>query len=624
MSLLLALALALLLSTTTDTLISNSYRASGEAFFAADGGVAVGRRAVARALAEEVAAIATAINAGQAAGYRSDSQLLPDSTSAPDAEFFKRLKERAQELANEATRSKLANGSQYQIEVLSFTGGPVVTSGPARHPLTGVENYAFTYTIRATGRSARAARAEVTERGELHTRLIARTPYTRSVRPLSAYGTLFDVGNPDDRLVLVSGVFTGPVHTNTRFNFSSRNNVVFRDGVTQVDKSIGYDGRFVEIPRNAPMQGINVSEGEYRQVDRVPLPKNNYSQELAALNGAGEANDDTPVDANGRPTPEALARNLSDINGVNPQPSGADVPPGVYISSTDGTSITGGGIYVNGDARIALSTTGSSQVIQITQGGTTTTITVDYTARQTVMSNGSTSRTFIGVPVNGLLGPSQTTDGISLFVDGTISGLSGPQAMNGTTPPAIHPETAMMITAQRHIRVTGDLKYTDPVVSPNGNPLPNGERVESVLGIFTNDGNVELAPDPSRTDGNGLSLEIDAAIAALDADRANNAGKLEGTIVYAGGDRPAAKARLKIVGCRIQSRVADIKYRNRTVHYDPRLADGRFAPPFFPGTEVKRSTTGTGMTVEFGGEEAVAIYADAWQRDTRRRKKQQE
>jgi hypothetical protein len=180
----------------------------------------------------------------------------------------------------------------------------------------------------------------------------------------------------------------------------------------------------------------------------------------------------------------------------------------------------------------------------------------------------------------------------------------------------------MMITAQRSIRVTGDLKYTDSVVAPDGTPLPGGNAAKSTLGIFTNDGNVELAPDPARTDGNGMSLEIDAAIAAFDSDPSNNGGKVEGTIVYTGGDAPPAKARLTIVGCRIQSRVADIKYRNRSVHYDRRFADGRLAPPFFPGTDVEGRSTGSQLKVDFAGEQAVAIFTDSWQRDTRRRKKQ--
>ncbi len=96
MTLLFALALALLLSTTTDTLISASYRWSEEAFFAADAGVAVGRRAVARALSERIQEIAK----DPKLAYHPDMQVLPDSTSAPQAEFFATVASRAAEIAN--------------------------------------------------------------------------------------------------------------------------------------------------------------------------------------------------------------------------------------------------------------------------------------------------------------------------------------------------------------------------------------------------------------------------------------------------------------------------------------------------------------------------------------------
>jgi len=88
MTLLYALALALLLSTTTDTLITASYRASEEAFFAADAGIAMGRRSVAKAVAEQITLIAE----GKAPVFRAESQVLPDSLSAPASPFFTAVK----------------------------------------------------------------------------------------------------------------------------------------------------------------------------------------------------------------------------------------------------------------------------------------------------------------------------------------------------------------------------------------------------------------------------------------------------------------------------------------------------------------------------------------------------
>ncbi len=608
MSLLFALALALLLSTTTDTLISGSYRASEEAFFAADAGVAMGRRAVARAVSEQITAIAS--NPSHA--FKPDGQVLPDSTSAPNAAFFRDVSTRAAEIANDKARNRLANDTMYQIEVLSLTGGPTTT--PVRNPTNGLESYTYTYEIRSTGRSQSGARAMVVERGELRTQLTAAVSISRE--PFSKYGTFFDNGDPGGGLVLVSGTFTGPVHTNSHFTYSSKNTVTFRGRVTQGDSHILYDGSSRDIPGDGT-KGIVVSPGAYNQGERIPLPKNNYTQELAVVDGSGY-NAGTSVDRNGRVTPDALASGLSDVNGQPAQVSGSGIAPGVYVSSSEGTAITGGGVYVNGDAQITLSSAGGNQVISVTQGGTTSTITINYSGQTTTFTAGGTSRVFTGVPMDTSLGSGAATPGISLFVNGSITSLSGPSAVNGQTPPAISPQTAMTVTSQRDITVTGDIKYTNPVVGQDGTPLPNANQNKSVLGIFTNDGNVILQPDPSKTDGNGRSMEIDAAIAAFNNNTRNDGGRVEGSIVYGTG-HPGSGATLRIVGARIQSNIANIKYKKRGIYFDPRLAGGQFAPPFFPGVEIKKNPKP--LEISFAGEQAILVYADAWQRDERRRKK---
>ena len=612
MSLLYALALALLLSTTTDVLITTNYRASEEAFFAADAGVALGRIAVRRAVTEQIAAIA----ANPTRAYRSDSQVLPDSESAPNAEFFRLVTERAAVLANEDVRSKLPNDARYQVEVLSIEGGP--TAQPIRNPRNGLESYVYTYTIRSTGRSAFGARAEVVERGKLHTELTASVPVSRS--PYSKYGTFFDRGDPQGGLVLVSGTFTGPVHTNSHFAFSSSNTVVFRGRVTQGDSDILYDGRSAPIPETST-KGIVVGDGAYRQGERVPLPKNNFSQELAVVNGSGYAGSAEPgtVDGSGRVTPDTLASNLADAQGRPATTAPNGVAPGVYVASSDGASITGGGIYVSGDAEVSLSVSGDDQVVSITQGGQTSTITIDYDGNRTVFSSGGVSRTFGGVPMDTSLGASQATPGVSLFVNGSVTSLSGPSAVDGTTGPALAPDAAMTITAQRHVTITGDLKYSDPVVASDGTPLPRANQNKAALGIFTNDGNVVLQPDADRTSGRAHDLEIHAAIAAFNANTGNDGGKTEGAILFGEGT-PAANSTLRIVGARIQANIANIKYRKRAIYFDPRLDGGQFAPPFFPGTEIKPSTGD--LEIAFPGEAAVRIYADAWQRDERRRKRE--
>lgn len=612
MSLLFALALALLLSTTTDTLISASYRWSEEAFFAADAGVSVGRRAVSRAMTEQIQLIVS----DPKKAYRPATQILPDSASAPNATFFQAVSDRATELANDEARSTLGNDSKYKIEVVSFEGGP--SSTPIRNPRNGLETYIFRYELKSTGRGAGGARAEVVERGELRTELTAAIRNNRV--PYSAYGTFFDNGDPGRGLTLVSGTFTGPVHTNSHFVFSSRNSVTFRGKVSQSEANIVYDGRSVPIPAEG-MKGVTVGKGSFEQTPPVPLPKNNYLQELAVIDASGYGNSAGQVDGNGRVTPDALAHGLTNASGEQPVPSSTGIPPGVYVGSGDGAQITGGGVYVNGDAQIQLAASGGNEVITITQGGTTSTVTIDYAAQQTTLRSGGLTRSFIGVPMDNSLGAGQGTPAVSLFVNGAVTSLSGPQAVDGQTAPAISPNTALTVTAQRDITITGDLKYADPVVGPDGTPLPRANQNQSVLGIFTNDGNVVLQPDPTRTDGGGNSLEVDAAIAAFDSNPKNNGGRTEGAILFGAGS-PRGGSSLRIVGARIQSNIANIKFRKRGIYFDPRLAGGQFAPPFFPGTEI--SAKPSPLEIGFAGEQSVYVYVDGWQRDERRRDKKKE
>ncbi len=104
-----------------------------------------------------------------------------------------------------------------------------------------------------------------------------------------------------------------------------------------------------------------------------------------------------------------------------------------------------------------------------------------------------------------------------------------------------------------------------------------------MLGIFTNDGNVNLAPDKNYV-ASGLSLEIHAAIVAFNSSFSNDGSRIEGLIVYTGAEKPDNIDRWKLVGSRVQSKINDIKYSSRDIFFDVRFSGGKFAPPFFPGT----------------------------------------
>ena len=124
---------------------------------------------------------------------------------------------------------------------------------------------------------------------------------------------------------------------------------------------------------------------------KVPLPPNDYNQEQAVLDGKGITNN--PV------TKSDLHNAVRDINGNSYPSSGAS--SGVFLPYTiqNGTpTFTGGGIYIEGNADVVLSTgIGSSgsplQIYTITQGSRPTTVVkVDPGNNQTFFTSGGNTR----------------------------------------------------------------------------------------------------------------------------------------------------------------------------------------------------------------------------------------
>ena len=227
---------------------------------------------------------------------------------------------------------------------------------------------------------------------------------------------------------------------------------------------------------------------------------------------------------------------------------------GVYLNyvtnpSTGALTMAGGGLYVQGNASILLTAqTGPApsndpqQVISITQGSTTTTMTVDPVANTTVVSSGTTTLTLAGVPANcSNFGappnpkatppsfcttvPSLTsgsTPGTMVYVNGTITSMSGP----GQGVGAIQDQSAVTISALGDVNITGDVVYKTEPVTTTQNQIPgapavatliNGNDHNQDLGIFTANGNIILSTPYSN--GN---LEVDGAQAVIGQSCASN------------------------------------------------------------------------------------------------------
>jgi len=315
------------------------------------------------------------------------------------------------------------------------------------------------------------------------------------------------------------------------------------------------------------------------------LPANDYNQEQAVLDGKGNAS--------GAVTNSARHKSLMNVNGTAYPSNGAST--GVYLpySIQNGVpTFTGGGIYVQGNAGVKLSTSGTSaQVYTITQGSTTTTITVNPATNTTTVVSGGTSLNITGVPeqidpaTNAVDGPATM-----LYVDGSITSLSGP----GQGLPAIQDGSALTITAANNVTITGDILYKSEPVTLTQNQIPNtpadtlipGNNNGQTLGIFTANGDIQLAN--SQSNGN---LEIDGSLATICATGAGGCTG-NGGLVNTG----SAINTLTIVGGRIQNQIKNINTTTRNVFFDRRYTQGGFSPPWFPSTTVGLGSV-TGGTV---------------------------
>jgi hypothetical protein len=430
----------------------------------------------------------------------------------------------------------------------------------------------------------------------------------------SGFGAFFDDGDTNANASLAAGTFSGPVHTNTHFSFSSGRSVAFRDAVSQVDNYIRYDSSDFsqghKVIPTADMTGIDIGSAGYNQTARVPLPPNNFSQEYAVINGTGitdKKSDGTPVDppattkdssgnpilvidSTGHVTADALAVNLRDSSNKAGTVTSAKLNGGadaVYISSGNGTSITGAGIYVQGNVTdMQLYSNLTDQVYVIKQAsGKTTTVTVSTLLNKTTISDsaGKTS-SFTGVPTD-KSDPAHVQPGVSLFINGSVNSLRGGfDSTTGKNVAALAAGTRVTITAQSDITITGDLTYASSVVDSAGLPVTNYNAVTNVLGLFTGNGNVNLAPNASYNSDAALSLQVHGAIVAFNSDTTDDGGGIDGSITYTGGTNPSGSDKWTLVGSRVQAKINNIGYANRNIFFDPRFSGGGFRPPFFPGT----------------------------------------
>jgi hypothetical protein len=607
-----SMAVALLVS--SDTFINGYYRNYRGSFYAADSG--------ANAVVESMK------NAINAAGDDTTVPPLPANGSVPaavtaaytpfEANYYSvgdpgswNGQFEAAGTTTLGTAQKLAGATNYCVQ------NPV----DAVHPNNNVTcDYIYPFTVVVNGRSSGSEQEQVVENGSIRYHSFSGQNAGSALPSFAKWGA-FITNFGDCQGPLVPGTMTGPFFTDGQWNFGNYTNpgYTFTDPLGQAgSKASWWKNNNCTDSTSAPsgFTNPNFQGGFNLNQAYVQAPSDTYNQAQAVLDGKGiPPCTAAPCPADPPPSQAQMATELQTVKGVS-YPASGSVPNGVYIpeySVTTGGTTTNmygsnpasggdgyaGGFYIQGNASISLTASTDSsgnptQKYTITQGATTTTITVDTTTNQTIVKSGSTTQTLTGVPAqldpnSGAVMTQQDPSGSTvsptmLYVNGQISGLSG----------TVQNNTGVTISASSDISITGNVTYASSPVSIPSDTL-NSSSNAGVLGIYTN-GNINLYP------GSGGDLTVNASLAAL-------SGVTGGT---SGFNTPGGSiGTWTIVGGRAEDQAHSVNISTGNTYYDRRFASGSFGPPWFPTAVPQPGTTTVPPT------ESMSISRTSWQEVSR-------
>lgn len=633
LSLVSLLGLAMVLSVNSDMLINGYYGNYRGSFYAADSGLNIARQALMNAMQSSVSMTActawgtgapTGCTAGPLSTYNPTTAM---SNLATTYGSFSNVNSSGSWpgsfaiLQNDATCNKLTSA-----------GAPTVNStyknaSNPSDPLNGLPNsytYTYNYTICSTGRAQSLQQVFVKESGSILITVAAQTQENPG-KPTSfaAFGAFIDNFSACSA-PLVYGTISGPVFTNGSWNWGNNGNYIYTDPVGQqgANASYWFGSTCKQSSANNYTYNKQTIKPTFQQgftpgQDKAALPSNDFSQKWAVLDGVGCGEAGTTCGVNTPPAPgnSDLSSHLMDARQTAYPSSGAST--GVFLPyCTSGAScstpntITGGGIFVEGNANVTVSTgTNASskptQIYTITQTvttgsghhqtttTTTTTITTDAYANggkgSTVMSDGTNTVTLTGVPQN--LSGTSPANATMLYVDGTIGGLTGP----GQGKAGIADGSQVTIAAAGDVNITGDLLYAhEPVTLNTSDSLVAGNDYNQALGIFTAGGNINLSSPYSN--GN---LETDASLAAINSTCAGGSSSC-GFSTSGSGHSSCNNAQIctwTIVGGRIESYAHGVSIAQSNTYFDRRYTTkANFAPPWFPSTTISGGGGTTPLT----------------------------
>jgi len=553
--LMIALTLAMVIATSSDTLINHYYRNFRSSFYAADSGLNIARQSMANQLQTALdgsavnlttnppslplaagttesavqTSVCTTYGGGQGSGANCTGGTYISINSGQAGSSWPGKFEITSVCLQSTCNSSFAPTCQVGMSAGSRPSNTPVLSGlcgsivlptftskpPCASPvpagcgsITSID-YLYPYTMTAIGQSMANEQVTLVDSGYMSVNVTVGT--SGSTTSFAAFGTFLDQypGWPNCGNPFAGGTFTGKVYTNQGWTWGLGQNYTFAGQIGSVSPNFywnyGNTGNCDSTANLSDTQGGNSITPTWDVkppqlgIQPVVLPPNDFNQKEAVLDGLGNGNES--------PTSGNMAAILKDVNG-NPYPATGTTTPGVYLPyTTSGSTNTfaGGGIYVEGDANVTLtsSTSGSDnvQVFTITQGTngspTTTTGAPNVTSTN---SGGYTTTTTVTTTTT-------TTPAASTVTNVTIDLTKGTTSETSTTTTTTQStySTTTVVTKVKNSNGQSAGGYPQSNTTTGNNPTTTG----------TNNATLNLAGEPENL---SQSPEVEGAMLYVDGN----------------------------------------------------------------------------------------------------------
>jgi hypothetical protein len=354
-----------------------------------------------------------------------------------------------------------------------------------------------------------------------------------------AYFTDYETSPTGQRIFFRAGnIVDGPAHSNNsggsdfQVSWVGATDPIFRDQLTSVANEIDYTPGNPSTEEEFRRIYQSGSRGYRLGVSRIELPESTDLQKIAAW--------------------------------------GADFgfpgSTGVHVPSAGSSAV--GGIYIVGDSSLNFTVTPEGwQRIAITQGSTTTTITIKRNQNQTLVQRGSTTTTYTG-----------TTNGV-IYSTGHITGLRGQIAdsqMSGSTLVSRNAFTiATDVRNNKDVTVTNNLSYRTP--PDRSRPWDDPVNLRSpALGVVAR--NITLSSSaPTNLTLHGVMLAGGRNTTGGSFSATNYDSRSPGALTLVGGVIQKYRGPVGTF-----SGSTSVSGYLKNYIYDPRMAV--MPPPFFPTT----------------------------------------